>query len=170
MGINLEIGSGSNPHPGYRHCDRYYDRSQRDLLDFVCDAHRLSVPSLSCSNVLMFGVFEHFGFYEVQEVMLEVVRVLEPGGVFRFDVPDFDWFVERYTRPELLTGERNEDWVLKAIFGGQDGPGMFHKFGWNERRLKEFLLKPNWNFSEVKLIGRQWRDPEENHLIWECKK
>lgn len=170
MGIALEIGSGINPQPGYIHCDRYYDRSQRGLLDFICDANCLPIPSNSCSSILMFGVFEHFGIYEIQEVMLEICRVLEPAGTFRFDVPDFDWFVERYLRPELLTGERDEDWVLKAIFGGQDKPGMFHRWGWGERRMREFLLKPNWNFSEVKLVGRQWRDAEKNHLVWDCIK
>lgn len=122
----------------------------------------------------MFGVFEHFGFFEIQEVLLEISRVLAPRGVLRFDVPDFDWFIHAYlTGKDRNTGleldpVRDEKWVMHAIFGGQDSPGMFHKWGWNEKRLREFLEKPNWSFSEVRLIGRQWRDPESNHLIFEC--
>lgn len=170
MGFNLEIGSGSNPQPGYVHLDRYLDRDSRGLVDVVGDAGRLPFLDGSFDSVLMFGVFEHFGIFEIQEVMLEIVRVLKPGGSFRFDVPDFDWFLERYRDPGKLGKDRTEDWVLKSIFGGQDGPGMFHKWAWNEKRLEDFLRKPNWNFSKVRLAGRQWRDPEPNHLIWECVK
>lgn len=167
---NLEIGCGSNPQPGYIHTDFYVDNSNRHLVDIVCDARSLPFPDSEFDNVLMFGVFEHFGIFEIQEVLLQVSRVLKPGGVFKFDVPDFDWFIARYNEPSLLGPGREESWVLHAIFGGQEGAGHFHKWGWNERRLTEFLNKPNWSFSEVRLVGRQWRDPEENHLIYECRK
>ena len=123
----------------------------------------------------MFGVFEHFGYFEVQEALLEVSRVLKDGGTFKFDVPDFDWFVRAYiTGLDIRTGkpliERDKKWIMHAIFGGQNGPGQFHRWGWDEEQLIDFLKKPNWDFSEVRLVGRQWRDPEENHLIWECKR
>ena len=176
MGKNLEIGCGSNPQPGYIHTDAFVDDSNRHLVDVVCDARSLPFPDSEFDSILMFGVFEHFGFFEIQEVLLEVSRVLTPGGVFKFDVPDFDWFIHAYlTGEDRFTGRklgegRDEKWVMHAIFGGQDGPGMFHRWGWSEARLKEFLEKPNWEFSQVKLVGRQWRDPEENHLIWECTK
>lgn len=174
---NLEIGCGDNPQPGYIHTDLYINDKNRHLVDVVCDARNLPFPDNEFDNVLMFGVFEHFGYYEVQEVLLEVSRVLKKGGRFRFDVPDFDWFVKAYlsggidpNTGRLLDEVRDEFWILKSIFGGQDGPGQFHKWGWNERRMNEFLSKPNWGFSEFKMIGRQWRDPEENHLIYECVK
>lgn len=167
---SLEIGSGGNPQPGYIHMERFIHPNDRHLVDVCGDAFSLPFRSAVFDSVLMFGVFEHFGFFEIQEVMLEVMRVLRAGGTFKFDVPDFDWFMERYFRPELLPPGRGDSWILFAIFGGQDGPGMQHKWGWNEKRMKEFLEKPNWNFSEIKLVGRQWRDPEPNHLIWECVK
>ena len=174
MERNLEIGCGANPQPGYLHTDAFVDDSNRHLVDVVCDARSLPFPDGSFDNVLMFGVFEHFGFFEVQEVLLQVSRVLAPGGVFRFDVPDFDWFIHAYlTGNDMRSGQklesrRDETWIMHAIFGGQDGLGMFHKWAWSERRLREFLAKPNWEFSEIKLVGRQWRDPEENHLIFDC--
>ena len=169
---SLEIGCGSNPQPGYFHTDVV----EGPDVQVVCDAKSLPFPDGYFDSVLMFGVFEHFGIFEIQEVMLEVVRVLRQGGSFKFDVPDFDWFMyalwtncDKHTQAELAP-HRDEDWILKSIFGGQDGPGMFHKWGWNEKRLRAFLEKPNWAFSEIKLVGRQWRDPEANHLIWECLK
>ena len=175
MGRNLEIGSGANPQPGYIHTDAYVDDSNRHLVDVVCDARDLPFPDAYFDSVLMFGVFEHFGFFEVQEVLLEVSRVLAPSGVFKFDVPDFDWFIHAYltgndrsTKQPLI--ERDHTWIMHAIFGGQNGPGQFHKWGWSEDRLREFLAKPNWEFSEIRLVGRQWRDKEDNHLIWECIK
>lgn len=176
MGVKLEIGSGCNPQPGYVHCDFRRDNNCPDALDFVCDARHIPYPDGHCESVLMFGVFEHFGYYEIQEVLLEVWRIIEKGGTFKFDVPDFDWFLEVYrTGIDPNTGKplephRDEKWIMHAIFGGQDAPGMFHLWGWNEKRLRAFLEKPNWPWSEIKLVGRQWRDPESNHLIWECVK
>lgn len=167
---NLEIGCGRNPQPGYLHAERYWSNAGRGSVDIILDANCLPFGNGSFDSILMFGVVEHFGFFELQEVFLEIMRVLRKGGALKFDVPDFDWFVERYRQPELLEKNRDESWVLHAIFGGQDGPGQFHKWGWSERRMMGFLKKPNWSFSEIKMVGRQWRDPEENHLIWECVK
>lgn len=168
---NLEIGSGGNPQPGYIHMDLYVDSNTRPLVDVIGDARDIPFPDCEFDNILMFGVFEHFGIFECQEVMLEVVRVLKKGGTFKFDVPNVDWFMEHYL--EIKTGldpKRDKEWLLKGIFGHQNGPGQFHKWGWNETRMRKFLEKPNWNFSQVRMIGKKWRDPEENHLIWECRK
>ena len=177
MGIKLEIGSGCNPTDGYVHCDAYRNDDCPDVLDIVCDARNVPLDSGSCDDVLMFGVFEHFGIFEIEDVVAEVFRLLAPGALFKFDVPDFDWFLEVYrTGNDINTGqkirrENAEDWALKSIFGGQDKPGMFHLWGWNEIRLRRFLSdNRRWKFSEIKMVGRQWRDPEANHLIWECIK
>jgi len=173
---NLEIGAGDNPQPGYWHCDRHVSRINRHLLDFVCDALYLPFGDGELDNILLFGVVEHFGIYEVQEVFLEISRCLCRGGKVRFDVPNLDWFLEVYRTGKCpvsgnpLDPVRDEAWILKAIYGSQDGLGQFHRWGWNEKRMREFLMKPNWEFSKVELIGRQWRDPEPNHLIWECIK
>ena len=176
MGKNLEIGCGDNPQPGYIHTDLYVDDSNRHLVDVVCDARKLPFSDGEFESVLMFGVFEHFGYFEIQEVLLEVSRVLQKGGVFKFDVPDFDWFIHAYlTGKDRNTGEKLEDrrdekWIMHAIFGGQTGPGHFHKWMWSEKSLTDFLNKPNWEFKEIRLVGRQWRDAESNHLIFECVK
>lgn len=172
----LEIGSGGNPQPGYYHVDAYEDSHSAGKLDMVCDARALPFPDGRFDSVLMFGVFEHFGYSEAQEALLEVSRVLSSGGVFKFDVPDFEWFIHAYrTGTDRTTGahlgaHRDRNWIMHAIFGGQDGPGQFHRWGWDYDSIHQFLKKPNWGFSEVRLVGRRWRDPEENHLIWECVK
>lgn len=174
MGKNLEIGCGNNPQPGYIHTDFYVDDNNLHLVDVVCDARHLPFPDREFDSVLMFGVFEHFGYVEIQEVLLEISRVLKNGGVFKFDVPDFDWFIHAYlTGKDKNTGLdldscRDEKWIMHSFFGGQDGPGMFHKWAWNEKRLMEFLKKPNWEFKDIRIVGRQWRDPEENHIVVEC--
>ena len=170
--MNLEIGSGNNPQPGYVHTDRYLDHKHPCLPDVCCDASDLPFRNDIFDSVLMFGVFEHFGIFEIQIVVHEVVRVLRKGGTFKVDVPDFDWFVGHYLeiRNEPLDPVRTKEWIMHAIFGGQEAPGMFHKWAWNETRLRKFLEKPNWAFSTVSLVGRKWRDPEANHLIWECVK
>lgn len=183
MGKCLEIGCGSNPQPGYIHTDLYVDDSNRHLVDVVCDARHLPFGDGEFDSVLMFGVFEHFGYFEIQEVLLEISRVLQPGGVFKFDVPDFDWFIHAYLTGKdrntdlMLDPCRDEKWVMHSLFGGQDGPGMFHKWAWSEKRLYEFLTNSKYGFSMVKSLGRNceannWprKDGEDNHLIFYCAK
>lgn len=120
MGLNLEIGSGTNPQPGYIHLERYLDRNSRaggaHGCDVVGDAMRLPFRSSVFDGILMFGVFEHFGYYEVQEVVLEIIRCLKGGGTFRFDVPDFDWFAVGCRNQEHRAEGRDERWHLNAIF------------------------------------------------------
>jgi predicted SAM-dependent methyltransferase len=173
---SLEIGSGNNPQPGYIHTDAYVDDTNRHFIDVVCDARKLPFPDGEFDSVLMFGVFEHFGYFEIQEALLEISRVLRRGGIFKFDAPDFDWFIHAYLTGEdrntglKLDPHRDEKWIMHSLFGGQDGPGMYHKWGWSEQRLTKFLSDPKWDFSTIHMTGRQWRDPEENHLVMECIK
>ena len=167
---SLDLGSGNNPQPGYIHMERFLDRVHPMMPDVIGDGFKLPFICESFDSVLMFGVFEHFGYFEVQEVLHEIIRVLKIGGSFKFDVPDFDWFIDAYQGKIKLDPVRTEAWIMQAFYGGQDGPGMYHRWGWNEKRMRDFLSKPNWNFSSFNLVGRQWRDPEPNHLIWECVK
>ena len=174
MAKNIEIGSGGNPQPSYIHIDAYVDNNTRHLVDIVADARSLPFNDGEIDSVLMFGVFEHFGIFEASQVLLEISRVLKVGGKFKFDVPDFDWFIHAYlTGEDRITGlkldpNRDMNWIMHAFYGGQENEGMFHKWGWNQKRLEEFLNKPNFEFSSIEFLGRQWRDPESNHLIYEC--
>ena len=165
----LEIGCGNNPQPGYLHCDRYLDRNNIPFVDVCCDARRLPFRDGEFDSVLMFGVFEHLGLHEAQEALLEVSRCLKGGGIFKFDVPDFDWFVARYLDRKVAP-HRDDEWFMKSFYGSQEREGMFHRWAWNQGRIEAFLAKPNWEFSSFKLVGRRWRDPEKNHLIYECVK
>jgi len=146
----------------------------KHLVDQEADARELPFEDGKFSEVLAFGVIEHFDRFEVKRVFSEVYRVLKSGGIFKFDVPDFDWFAHAYLtgfdkiKGQRISADRDEEWLLKGIFGGQDGPGQYHKWAWNQRRMGIFILSTRFKSSQ--LVGRQWRDPEENHLIWECVK
>ena len=72
MAFNLEIGSGINPQPGYVHMERFIDNSNFRFVDICGDAFRIPFLDGVFDSILLFGVFEHFGYFEIQEVALDL--------------------------------------------------------------------------------------------------
>lgn len=117
----LEIGSGTNPLPGYFHVDRY---AHSRHLDARWDARRLRVPNDSVDDIVAVGVIEHFAPAECITVLREWHRALSPTGIVKVFVPNGTAIAQAWLR----SGTRDR-WALSAaIYGGGDaavsGPTM----------------------------------------------
>ncbi|MHC1784983.1 MAG: methyltransferase domain-containing protein [Anaerolineaceae bacterium] len=56
----------------------------------------LPVPNNSCRAVYCSHVIEHLALDEMEAAILNVLRILEPGGLFRMVLPDLEYSIQRY--------------------------------------------------------------------------
>jgi predicted SAM-dependent methyltransferase len=132
----LHLGCGKRHIPGWHHVD---------LLDFphvdrIGPVERLAhIESDSIELIYACHVLEHFGRYEVFDVVSEWYRVLAPDGILRVGVPDFG----AATRYYLEHGDIRD--VLGLIMGGQTTAYDYHKVIFDETGLGELLADVGFN-------------------------
>ncbi len=106
----------------------------------------------SVEEIVMFHVLEHFQSYNVESIVKEIFRVLEPNGSFFVAVPDL-----KETAKLLINAktEEEEDWAIRLIHGTQRNEYAHHYCGYTKRTLKNLLKScgftkfedmPNLNF------------------------
>lgn len=87
MALKLDLGSGSKPHEDYLGIDLGFSSErviQQDVFTYLS-----SLPSQSVSHIYSRHYLEHVPNDQLRELLLEVDRVLQPGGVAHFIVPHF---------------------------------------------------------------------------------
>lgn len=147
----LHLGCGASRIPGFFHID-LDDHAHVDhhgpveRLDFIPDN---TVELIYASHVL-----EHFGRYQVFDVVSEWYRVLRPGGILRVAVPDFAAAVKWYA------GRGDIRQVLGLIIGGQTCSYDYHHVIFDETSLGELL--EDVGFSDIRRYD--WRDTEHAWL------
>ena len=106
--MKLHLGCGKRHIPGYIHIDAV----EYPHVDHVATIDNLSfIPDASVEVIYNCHVLEHFKRKEVERVLNEWNRVLQPGGLLRISVPDFATLCEVYQRYGKL------DMVVGALFG-----------------------------------------------------
>jgi len=154
MHLKLHIGCGMRRIPGYVHVD---------ILDASHIDYRCSVDSLpqfadnSASLIYASHVLEHFGRYEVENVLREWHRVLAPGGVLRIAVPDFAAVVAMYEQEGLRDGTSG---LVGLICGGQRDEFDFHKIIFDRPFLTYLLTKTGFR----DIHHWDWRNTEHTHV------
>jgi predicted SAM-dependent methyltransferase len=101
-----------------------------------------------------------------------VHRMLDLGGRFLFDVPDYPVWCRYYL--DMLEGREipvTEEHVRKTLFGWQRWPGDEHKWGWDVQTLHDALLDcgfldVSWSVEPFRLrtYRRRFDRPEDAHL------
>ena len=98
--IRLNVGCASNPLSGYVNIDmdtlddirrRYPEKEfSDDLVIEQFDVFDLPYKDGEVDEVMANSFVEHLSFADEPRFFYEVLRVLRPGGVFKFQVPDFE--------------------------------------------------------------------------------
>jgi len=143
-GMKLHIGCGKKYLTGYKHLDVI----NYDHVDFICDARQLNmIADQSVSEIYACHVLEHVERNEVANIIQEWCRVLEPGGVIRIAVPDFESIVDEYLENKDLTRFQG------LLYGGQTYDYNFHHVVFDYTQMK-YLLE-NAGFHDVRKYD--WR-------------
>ncbi len=152
MGNKVHLGCWHRFIPGFIHVDlcdlpHINYKSEIDRLPFFVDE---SLELIYCSHAL-----EYFDREKAREVLKEWWRVLEPGGILRLAVPDFQALINIYQK----TGDL--DRVLGPLYGkmsidAEHGPlTLYHKTTYDKVSLSNILeecgfIKPRiWDWRET---------------------
>ena len=169
MSKKLEIGCGQRPTPGYIH----NDLNAFEGVEIVGSPWEIELPSDSLDEVLALGLVEHLTYGQVGETFKNVHRMLEPNGVFLFDVPDIPiwcgYVVDHFAGRNIPF---TIDHVFNTLYGWQRWPGDEHKSGWwKERLVGELQQSGAWSLEfgvELMLSRRLTRNrfsrPQDAHI------
>jgi predicted SAM-dependent methyltransferase len=149
--MKLHLGCGEKYIPGFIHVDiQHYPH-----VDHRVPVNRLSFAAdESVDLIYACHVLEHFGRHEIDQVLQEWFRVLRRGGILRLAVPDFEAVASLYQQ----TGNLTE--LIGLVSGGQRNEYDFHKMVFDEKLLRERLLKTG--FSSISRYD--WRHTEHSWL------
>jgi predicted SAM-dependent methyltransferase len=194
-GIRLNLGCASRPLTGYVNIDldtleqireRYPSVEIPDGLPiYQYDIFNLPFPNDSISEVRSESMLEHLSFSEEREFFLEMQRVIKPGGVLNFSVPDFEVTVKQWlearddwqdfyrTDPEAIANchwfgtysygvENRWGYLMASIFGPQNSPGQFHKNAYTVSKIRAILSR--LGFKELEISTFLWKG-DRNPMI-----
>jgi predicted SAM-dependent methyltransferase len=169
MNVKLNVGCGPDLKPGYINIDRddkeeiqrrYGIDEEFQTGEIVYNFDVFDLPFLmhSVDEILCEGFLEHLSFSDESKFFKEVVRVLKPGGLLEFTVPDFDSICKQWLEAEddfkdwYKLGER-EHWfgqgdrsiknkwgfLTAAIFGNQNGEGQYHLNAYTAKKIMKIM-------------------------------
>ncbi len=118
-------------------------------VDFIGDISDLSMfDDNSISTVYASHVLEHVKQSKALDTLIQINRILEPGGMLLLSVPDMDILCHTFINPVASIEVKFH--VMRMIFGGQIDDHDFHFFGWNQSFLFNFLTQAN--FTNLKRV------------------
>ena len=117
--------------------------------DIVADIENpLPIKSNCYDLIYMSHVLEHVPWFKAVEVLIELRRVIVPGGSIEIWVPDLGKLVAAYLNPELIqkdgwykfNPEKDPTkWFNSRLFTYGPGPENWHRSAFDERWLKKCL-------------------------------
>ena len=132
--VALHLGCGTKPIAGMINADLHNEAADRQL--DAADLHEFTAASVDL--IEHHHLMEHFSFAQVQKAFQEWARVLKPGGFLVMTCPDLNQVIRKWRRAN--TDEQREK-TLQMIYGSQEHEGMFHKSGYDLRRVTQLLTQ-----------------------------
>lgn len=130
--LKLNLGCGANPIEGFHNIDLHNKDvdEQRDI------RLGLSQENESVDGVVFFHCIEHIEKKHHRRILLEILRVLKPGGFFYISYPAFDRCVAHF----LGNTRGKRDFWEATIFGRQSHPGDYHYCAVTDDYMRNLLL------------------------------
>lgn len=138
-GALLHIGCGRTPLSGWVNIDI----QALPGVDVVADVTK-GLNFQDCRAVFAEHFLEHLTIEEALAFLLEVHRVLEPGGWLRLSTPNLDWVLSTLHRPQYSRPGRTR--IALAL--NRSFYGWGHRFLWSQPLLEEALA--SCGFAELR--------------------
>lgn len=117
------------------------------VCDLFADVKDLPFQEESIDEIRSYQVFEHFTYYEGEQLLEHWYRLLKPGGLLHIDIPDLDGTIEMYNKAETKDDKK---WAIRLLFGSQKNEWGIHKGMYSKEMIKELLEKHNYKNIEFK--------------------
>lgn len=82
--------------------------------DYVQDTRLLNLPDDHFDMVATSHHLEHFGRYEQEKIWANLVKVLKPGGVVEFVIPNVEWAAAKIVNNDI------DERVFDVLYGAQE--------------------------------------------------
>jgi predicted SAM-dependent methyltransferase len=199
--IRLNLGCGGRPLPGYINIDmdtleelkvRYpTEKFPEGIEVYQYDIFNLPFSDDSVAEIRADSLLEHLSFLEERKLFYEVKRVLRPGGIFVFSVPDFEDTVELWLKakddwkdffrndPEAIaqqhwfgqysySTENRWGYLTASIFGPQNSEGQFHKNCYTVPKIRAILHR--LDFEEPEISNYRWKNDRNLMILVKVRK
>lgn len=171
--LKVEVGSGYNPQPGYKHLDI---RKGLPQLDFVCDftKDRLPFEDGEVDDLLANHVIEHIPFRKLGFVVSEWARVLKSGGKITLRTPNLRFICEKYLKGEMTPEWPGDEkyikenfggmtpswWANLKLFSGQDYDANFHHVCFDSEMLMNLLAQYGFSHGGIVKLDKEYSPGE----------
>ena len=137
----IHLGAGSSKIPGLINCDLYNPDAE-----LKADATNLSMfDDGTLDWIESHHMIEHLSFKDAELALDEWSHKLRKGGLVILTFPDISAISFEYAKYSLLypifPQPEKLDYMVKMIVGSQEHDGMFHKNGFDGRRMSQILSK-----------------------------
>ena len=149
--MKLHLGCGNKRIEGFINIDCRYLPTV-DVVEnirFLRTFKNNSVELIYASHVL-----EHFSRWEYKQCLRRWFEILQPGGIARIAIPDFEMICEHYMKFRDLRK------LSGLLYGGQDYEENNHFWCWDSDNIKKELFEIG--FSSIKKYD--WKKTEHSHI------